>query len=417
MRILFAHPSAPGQFARLFHHYLQHDENQVVLIHMGSSDMALPREPPPRCRIFDVTQLASLDLDQKPYLRKLDNFIRSATAAAHIAQDLKTQGWWPDIVYSHTGFGLGAFIHNVFPDAIYVKYCEWFYRNTEDGAEFLSGPRSVDTRVGNELLNSPIWLDLTRADVMVAPTVWQRQQFPKHIRQSITVLPDGIDTDRLRPDAGASYTTPSGKTFRKGDRVITYVARGADPFRGFRSFIDALEILLAEDPLVHAIIVGDQFAHYGPTHGTSRHYDEVMADRRLDLARAHFTGTISYDDFAKVLQVSCVHVYLTAPFVLSWSALEAMSCGCAIVGSDTQPLREFVDDGAEGLLADFGDAKDIASKVMMMLADENLRSHCGENARRRVMDSWNVDHALRMHSTVVDSAIQSRPSIARIRKI
>ena len=413
MRVLFIHPKAPGQFARLIEHHLKDDQTEVVIIHMGSTDMPAEYSAAAgKLRTFDVRALASLDGNQKPYLRGLDNFIRSATATATVANRLAKEGWAPDVVYSHTGFGLGAFVHNSNPNAVYVKYCEWFYRNAEDGAEFFSGPRNVDGRVGTELLNGPILWDLTRADILVAPTHWQRRQFPRHIRPSIHVVPDGIDTDRLVPDFGAQYVTPSGRKFHKGDKVITYVGRGADPFRGFRQFIDALGLLQANDPTLEAIIVGDQLTYYGAGPGTNDYYRSVMAEAKIDPGRTHFTGAIPYADFVRVLQVSAVHVYLTAPFVLSWSALEAMSCGCAIVASDSEPVWDFIEDGEHGILAEFGDPRDIASKVATMLSDEQLRLHCGMNARRRVVRDWDVKDAVAAHLALVEAAINDRPSFS-----
>lgn len=413
MKVLFIHPKAPGQFSKLLEHYLSDDQNEVAVIHMGSEDLR-KQYPAELARLldYDVRALASLDLNQKPYLRGLDNFIRSATATANVAKRLLNNDWAPDVVYSHSGFGLGAFVHNIFPNAVYIKYCEWFYRNAEDGAEFFTGPRNIDGRVGTELLNGPILWDLTRADIMVAPTSWQRQQFPKHIRQSIHVVPDGIDASRLVPDPTAQFSAPSGRIFSKGDRVVTYVGRGADPFRGFKQFMDALGLLQAADPTLEAIIVGDQLTYYGPGPGTNVYFNSVMAEASIDPGRTHFTGPVSYNDFVNVLQVSAVHVYLTAPFVLSWSALEAMACGCAIVASNTEPIWEFIDDGEEGLLADFNDPHEIASRVSMMLDNEQLRANCGASARKRVIESWDLRAALAAHLELVQSALNSRPSVS-----
>lgn len=417
MKIMVLHPAAPGQFAKLVRHFLSSAENEVVLVHVGSQEIARGAvELGPRCRQFDLRELAADDGEHKPYLKTLDRFIRTATGAAHVADHLKAEGWSPDVVYSHTGFGLGAFVHNVFPDAIYVKYCEWHYRNAPNAAEFFSGPRSIDNRVGTELLNGPVWWDLMRADLRVAPTRWQRQQFPEHARQSIQVVPDGIDTDLARPDPDAVFTTPDGTTFTRGDRVVTYVGRGADPFRGFAQFLKALEKVQAEDPTLQAIIVGDKLAHYGPTLGTQDYYDAVTANVTLDPARTHFTGPLPYAEFIKVLQVSAVHVYLTAPFVLSWSALEAMSCGCALVASDNPPVWEFIDDGVHGLLAEFDDVDEIAAKVQTLLDDADLRASCGRNARDVILERWRLDDAIKAHVDLVEHALDNRPSISVARR-
>ena len=417
MKVLFIHPKAPGQFSRLIQHHLDADGSEIAVIHMGSADMLDSYSAAPeKLRVFDIRAIAALDTNQKPYLRGLDNFIRSATAVAVVTNRLLSEGWCPDVVYSHTGFGLGAFVHNSFPNATYVKYCEWFYRNAEDGAEYFTGPQNVDKRVGTELLNGPILWDLARADIMVAPTLWQRRQFPKHIRQSIMVVPDGIDTGNLAPNPNARFVSPSGRVFQKGDKVVTYVGRGADPFRGFKQFIDALSLLQSADPALEAIIVGDQLTYYGTGPGTNDYFNSVMSQARIDPARTHFTGALPYDDFVTVLQVSAVHVYLTAPFVLSWSALEAMSCGCAIVASSSEPVWEFIEDGVEGLLAEFDDPSDIAQKVTTMLKDDELGVRCGVRARERVVSEWEVKHALETHLELARSQMTSRPSVSLEKK-
>jgi glycosyltransferase involved in cell wall biosynthesis len=413
VKVLFIHPKAPGQFARLFEHFLNDESYEIVVFHMGSQDLQAYRDlPAKKLQLVDLRLIASLSADQKPYLRGLDDFIRSATAALSEATRLAAAGWIPDIVYSHTGFGLGAFVHNAFQDAVFVKYCEWFYRNAEDGAEFFTGPQSVDRRVGTELLNGPILWDLMRADLLIAPTIWQRRQFPSNWRKNIEIVPDGIDTSVLVPDSGAEYTLPTGKSFCKGDRVVTYVGRGADPFRGFRQFVEALEILQRRDPLVEAIIVGDQLTYYGPKPGTDDYFNSVMARVNLDLSRTHFVGTIPYRDYIKVLQISSVHTYLTAPFVLSWSAIEAMSCGCAIVASDNEPVWDLFEDGEHGLLAAFNDPAEIAATITRLLDDDHLRSELGHNARRRVVQEWDLTHALATHLELIRSAIDRRPSFS-----
>lgn len=405
MRILFVHHYFPGQFRRIAEHYRDAGVHDIIGLHRGLDDgrTMLPLDG---IRVIEYGDEVEMDREADHALFETDLFIREAASAAMRAIDLRDdEDWYPDIVYSHAGWAMGAFIHDVFPNAKYVKYCEWFYNNTAQSTEFLEPDRPFVPRLLTSLMNIPIMADLVRADLMIAPTEWQKAQFPRALQSSITVVPDGIDTDIFQPDPAATFETANGKVFRPGDRVVTYVARGADPFRGFAQFIAALGLLQAADPDVEAIVVGDRIVYYGAGQGTEEHFDEVMATASIDLDRTHFTGTLDYDAYRRVLQVSAVHVYLTVPFVLSWSALEALSTGCAFVGSDTAPVREFVTSGENGLLADFFDPADIAGKVRVALEGGAEIEKMRGNARATIMDRWNATAAVAEHERLVASML------------
>jgi glycosyltransferase involved in cell wall biosynthesis len=401
MRILFVHHYFPGQFRRIVQHYRDSGLHDIIGLHRGLDD-GRTMEPLEGIRVIEYGDEVEMDREPDHALFETDLFIREAASAAMRAIDLRDdEDWFPDIVYSHSGWAMGAFIHDVFPDAKYVKYCEWFYNNTEDSTEFLEPDRPFVPRLLTSLMNIPIMADLVRADLMIAPTHWQKSQFPKAMQASINVVPDGIDTDIFRPDPDATFEVASGRVFRPGDRVVTYVARGADPFRGFAQFIAALGVLQAADPDVEAIVVGDRIVYYGIGQGTEDHFEAVMATATVDPSRTHFTGTLDYDAYRRVLQVSGAHVYLTVPFVLSWSALEALSAGCALVGSDTAPVREFVTAGDNGLLADFFDPEDIAAKLKTALDGGPAIEAMRKNARRTIMERWGAEAAVAEHERLV----------------
>ncbi|MBL0374973.1 glycosyltransferase [Rhizobium sp. KVB221] len=358
-------------------------------------------------RMHEYGQEIEADRPEDHVLYDTENFIREAASIAIRAQQLKEQGWQPDLVYSHTGWGTGAFLHDIFPDARFIKYCEWFHNNSPASNEFLHRDPPFESRIMTSLMNMPVLADLVRADLMIAPTEWQRQQFPPHIRRGIEIAPDGIDTDLFKPAPDASFRLAGGRIFSVGDRVVTYVARGADPFRGFRQFIEALTILQARDPHVEAIVVGDKSVYYGRGVGTEDHFGEVMAASGIDAARTHFTGTLPYADYRRVLQVSAAHVYLTVPFVLSWSALEALSTGCAVVGSDTAPVREFVTHAENGLLADFFSPEKIADQIEAALAGGTKIEMIRRNARQTILDRWSAVGAIARHEALVSNLIVS----------
>lgn len=403
MKILFVHQYFPGQFARMARHYVNagHD---VVALHRGVVDgrSSLPVDG---VRLLEYGEEVIADRPEDHVLYETETFIREAASAGFQAVELKEAGWAPDLIYTHTGWGSGAYLQDVFPDAKFIKYCEWFHDNSDETIAFLREPPPFEQRFMKSLLNLPILADLARADLMISPTAWQRSQFPKALQPSIEVVPDGVDTDIFKPDPAAVFTTPEGRTFTRADRVVTYVARGADPFRGFKPFIEALGILQARDPEVEAVIVGDRTIYYASGAGSERHFDEVMAGANIDPARTHFTGTLPYDEYRKVLQISAAHVYLTVPFVLSWSALEALSTGCALVASDTSPVREFVTDEENGLLVDFFDASAIADTIARARAGGPEIEAMRKNGRRTVVKRWSAQIAVERHLSLASRLV------------
>jgi glycosyltransferase involved in cell wall biosynthesis len=400
MRILFVHPYFPGQFQRLASYFHASDRHEVVAFHRGLKD---GRETLPIAgiKMIEYGNDVQFSLQTEHPLRGTEQFLREAASMAFQAQELRNAGWQPDLVYSHGGWGSAAFLHDVFPKAKYVRYCEWFYNNGPETTEFLTNERGLGSRIATNLRNLPILADLIRSDLLISPTDWQKSQFPTLIAKSIETAPDGVDTQLFRPDPHASFTTESGRIFRPGDRVITYVARGADPVRGFKPFMRALSLLQARDPLVEAIIVGDRKVYYAAENGTEEHFHDVVMSTKVDPARTHYAGRIPYDAYRRVLQVSAAHVFLTAPFVLSWSALEALSTGCAMVASDTAPVQEFVTHGENGLLVDFFSAEDIAEKIAAALEGGPAIQAMRERARQTILARWSLGVAIERHKMLV----------------
>lgn len=402
MRILFVHQHFPGQFETIARHFLASGEHEICALYREGGDPGRNSSSSiDGIRTLPYGSEVTADRPPEHVLSGTDRFIREAASAAIVAEGLKREGWYPDLVYSHTGWGTGAFLHDIFPSARFVKYCEWFYNNNPESTEFLKNDRPFEARIMTSLFNIPVLSDLMRADLLISPTAWQRSQFPAHVRGSIEIVPDGINTDVVKPDAKATFSLGGGKSYRAGDRVITYVARGADPFRGFKQFMEALAIVQSRDQDVEAIIVGDRKVYYGSGHGTEAHFHDVMRTTKIDLRRTHFVGRLDYPTYLRVLQVSAAHVYLTVPFVLSWSALEALASGCALIGSDTAPVREFIDHEQNGLLAGFFDPEAIAAQVEAALAGGPKIKMLREKARSTIESRWNLELAVRRHQDLI----------------
>jgi glycosyltransferase involved in cell wall biosynthesis len=336
-------------------------------------------------RASGSARLRSIDAPDIPhlYLRQTEASTLHGQAAARAMLQMKRSGFSPDTILAHPGWGETLFAKDVFPNARLVHPCEWYYN--AEGADLGFDPEfplSFDDRARIRMWNAQHTLDLIQCDAAVSPTHWQRSRYPEILRPKIVVQHEGIDTENLGPDPTAVVTTPSGTVLRAGDPVITYVARNLEPYRGFHVFMRALEKIQQADPRCHALIVGGDEVSYGKRpEGAKNWREKMLAEVKLDPTRTHFMGRIPRAQYLKVLQVSAAHVYLTYPFVLSWSLLEAMACGAPIVASDTAPVRDVVRHGQNGQLVNFFDVQEAATKALDTLQSREQQVVLRKQAR------------------------------------
>lgn len=364
MRLLVVHQNFPGQFG----HFVREWSKRP-----GWDVRGLGRDTAPGIPGFDKLiryKLArNIRADQHLYLRQIEASTLHGQAAARAMIKLKQSGFTPDTILAHPGWGETLFAKDVFPNSRLVHFCEWYYR--ADGADLGFDPEfplSFDDRARIRMWNAQHALDLIQCDAAVSPTQWQRSRYPEILQSKIVVQHEGIDTENLGPDPKAMITTPSGAVLRAGDPVITYVARNLEPYRGFHIFMRALERIQKMHPTCHALIVGGDGVSYGKRPKDAPNWrEQMLREVKIDPMRTHFMGRVPYAQYVKVLQVSAAHVYLTYPFVLSWSLLEAMACGAPIVASDTAPVREVIREGVNGRLADFFEVQEIAQAALIVL--------------------------------------------------
>lgn len=325
-----------------------------------------------------------------PWVTDFETKTIRGEAAFRAALKLKAAGFTPDVVVAHPGWGESLFLKEVWPAARLGIYCEFFYNSS--GADVGFDPEFAEADPGAacrlRLKNLNNLLHFETADAGLSPTHWQASTFPAKWRERISVVHDGIDTEALRPDRNVSITLNSRITLTRADEVITFVNRNLEPYRGYHTFMRALPEILRQRPQARVLIVGGDDVSYGakPPVGTSWKsvfWEEVRPNLPDEAqARIHFLGTVPYSKFVPLLQLSSVHVYLTYPFVLSWSLLEAMSVGCCIVASDTQPVREAIDHDVTGRLVNFFDVAALANEVCTLLASPDKRQQLGREARQ-----------------------------------
>ena len=392
MKLLFIHQNFPGQYKHLAPYFASNPHNQVVSIGEKRED-----------RPINIKGLRHLTYE-KPrgasstthhYLHSFEAAVRRGQAVARLAMELRREGFVPDITCAHPGWGESLYLKEVYPEAQLLNYYEFYYRFKGSDIGFdPEFPVTFDDMFRTPTKNATHLLSLAASDWGISPTFWQRDQFPPAWRGLISVIHEGIDTEVVRPDPQAVLKLEAQKLeLSRKDEVITYVSRNLEPYRGIHIFMRALAKILKQRPQARVLIVGGDEVSYGRKLPKDESYrqralDEVGKD--LDLSRVHFLGKVPYPTFLKILQISAVHVYLTVPFVLSWSMLEAMSAACLLVASRTQPVQEVVQDRVNGLLVDFLSPAEVAERVEEALADPGKFDELRRTARRTIVERYDL---------------------------
>ncbi|MBW4562279.1 MAG: glycosyltransferase [Mojavia pulchra JT2-VF2] len=394
MRILFLHPNFPAQFRHVAA-ALAKDRHNQVFFGTTRQDGKLPGV---NRVVYSPKREARPETHH--YVRPLENAVLQGQGVYRLAEQLKARGFVPDVVYGHSGWGPTLFIKDIFPQAKLLCYFEWFYHAHGSDADFDPSDRlTADDEARIRIKNAPILQDLYSCDRGLSPTYWQRQQFPLEYHNKITVLHDGVDTNFFCPKPGAKLVLPSiNLDLSHVEELVTYATRGMEPYRGFPQFIEAVALLQQKRPNCHVVIVGENRVAYGKKLPDGKTYKEVMLEKYdLDLSRVHFTGWLPYTEYLQVLQASSAHVYLTRPFVISWSLMESLATGCLVVGSRTPPVMEVIQDGVNGLLADFFSPQEICDRIIEALNHPDKMAAIRAKARQTVLERYDLAQLLPQH--------------------
>lgn len=418
LKVLFVHQNFPAQFKFL----------APALARLGHQVHALT------AREVDLQQWEGVQLKKyrplrgsaaevHPWVRDFETKTIRAEACLRAAWDLRKGGFSPDIIVAHPGWGESLFLKDVWPEARLGIYCEFFYQHegTDVGFDPEFNPSHPADASRLRLKNLSNFLHFDMAEAGISPTYWQADTFPARFRQKITVVHDGIDTDQVRPDPSVRLSLPDGVSISRESEVITFFNRNLEPYRGYHIFMRALPELLRRRPQARVIVVGGHEVSYGSRPDEKRYgassWRDVFANEvrpqisDTDWARVHFLTRVPHPVLLRLMQVSSVHVYLTYPFVLSWSLLEAMSAGCAIVASRTGPVLEAVAHDDTGLLVDFFDKAALVDATCGLLDDPARRARLGARAREHARETYDL------HSRCLPGQLRWTESLAEAPRV
>ncbi|WP_285908015.1 glycosyltransferase [Pseudodesulfovibrio pelocollis] len=410
MRILITHNNFPAQFRHIAEHLGRVPGNTIVFA---------TKTPRKEWTIPGVTKAVFTPVGEPskthPLAGGFDDAVRHGAGLLQLCIGLKKQGFVPDVILGHSGWGQTMFLRDAYPDTPFIGYFEWYYRADSPETTFDARPRNEAELAAIRLRNTAILHDLASCRAGVAPTAWQRSQFPAEFQSKIIQAHDGINTVYFSPaDNGLlpiDQLDLPGTNLTGATELVTYCSRGLEPYRGFPQFYEALPAILDARPGCHVLIVGEDRICYSPRLPEGQSYKSLMREKvAVDESRVHFTGPLPYGWYKRVLQASSAHVYLTWPFVLSWSFLEAMSCGALVVGSDTEPVREVLRHGENGLLTDFRSPTRIAETVIEALVRQQELLPLRAGARRTILDRYCLSKCLPAHLSLLTQAAKDGPA-------
>jgi glycosyltransferase involved in cell wall biosynthesis len=443
VKLLFIHQNFPGQYLYLVR-FLLRAGHEIVGIgeNVNISNRGVLRG----CTTIGYPTPQQAGPATHHYLRGLEAGVRRGQVVARTLISLKSRGFVPDVISLHPGWGEGLFVREIFPRTPLLMFCEYYFRAGQADVGFdPEFPADVDRDLGINLRNTAQVMSLLTADGCVCPTEWQASRYPAFIRDKMRIIHDGVNVDFMTPnpdeslvlqplkrpghsrilDAPATRAAqarpvpeddgrePAGKPVRlsRADKVVTYAARNLEPYRGIHVFLRMLPELQQRHPDAHIVIAGNDGTSYGKTPPDGRsHKDIYFAEtaRKLDTSRIHFVGRIAYASLRALFRVSTAHVYLTYPFVLSWSCLEAMSCGALTVASATDPVLEVIRHGGNGLLTDFFDREKLLATLDDILKNPSAFDAIRMRARRSVVEKYGLDKCLSEQLKLLEDAAGGR---------
>ena len=398
MNFLFIHQNFPGQFCHLASE-LAEQGHQVVALGINEADKNKPLSDKVKHIRYKLSRGNTKGVH--PLATEVEAKVIRGEACAAACNHLKQNGFVPDLIYGHPGWGELMFIKTVYPDVPLVCFQEYFYNEEGYDSGFdmeFATERGWYKKSSLIMKNAYLLVTMQECDWNVSPTHFQAGTFPDKWKHKFSVIHDGVNTEIAKQIKEKLFVELSdGTRLTKQDKVVTFVNRRLEPYRGFHTFMRSIPHIQRKNPGTHIVIIGSQTGtSYGAKCPEGEWKDMYLKEieGQYDPELVHFTGAVTHDNFIKLMQLSSCHVYLTYPFVLSWSLLEAMACECPIVGSNTAPVLELIKHGHNGLIADFFSPTDVSDSVTDLLNSKGLSLAYGKNARKTILENYKLEDCL-----------------------
>lgn len=326
---------------------------------------------------------------------------------------LKGRGVDPSLIIGHLGWGECTHAKSIFPKATLLGYCEFFHhpQGVDAGFDPEFGARDLQSQWGIRDLNAVELLGLEAMDMGLSPTRWQRDLFPAAYRSRIRVIHEGVDTVFYSPKESAAFELPSGRVVTRKDKIVSFATSSLEPYRGIHTFTRSLPLILRQHPDCHIVIAG---ASGNPRYGVAPEIeglplvDALIREAGISGDHLHRVGILEREAYRNLLRVSSAHVYLTVPFVLSWSLMEAMATGCSVVASDTSPVVEVLRHEENALLVDFFSPHGVAEAVNRLLSEPSAFDPLGLRARQTILSRYDRVQAKRAYARLIDELLAIR---------
>ena len=453
MKCLFIHQNFPGQYL-YFAEYL-HKSGKYEVLGLGEAKNIENRGRIPGMTTIGYPTPEGACPQTHPYLQDMETAVRRGQVVARSLLRLKSGGYTPDVISVHPGWGEALFLRDVYPDAPVLMFCEYYFRAGEADMRFdPEFSASRDQNFSVRIRNAAQLVSLTTANACLSPTRWQASRYPPFVRAATRIIHNGVNTDYMCPNPGETLTilplaspgesrvkrtsgpepdpesprysrsSPGGTanaddsppcgqplTLSRREKIVTYAGRNLEPYRGFHVFARALPELQRLHPDARILIAGGDGTSYSPALPDGRTYKAKYLEElegQLDLSRIHFLGRVSYKTLRSLFRISSAHVYLTYPFVLSWSPLEAMACECLLVASRTPPVEEVITHNEHGLLVDFFDKAALVAALDQALTRPDAFTRLRRNARRLVVERFRLTRCLKEQEELLLALVDGR---------
>ena len=317
--------------------------------------------------------------------------------------EMKEKGFIPDLIVGHPGWGEIFLLKEIWPEVKILSYFEFYYHSTGSDVDFDPEEKhhpTSDFDLFFKLVarNAPTFMNYVQSDKLICPTEFQKSTAPVDFIDKIEVIHDGIDTSVIKPQKNAALTLGSNNKINltKKDKIITFINRNLEPYRGYHIFMKSLPDILKKHPDAYVIIVGGNSVSYGAEPSDGRSYKDIyfdeVKDKINDLDRIKFVGQVEYRTLIAILGITTVHVYFTYPFVLSWSTLESMAMETLIVASSTAPVTEVIEHNKNGILVDFFDIKGLSKTVIDVLNNPDKYAAIKKEARKTIIEKYDLNN-------------------------